>query len=220
MHFNMPKDAVMRPLSYKESCLLQGMVSQKQKRLQKVSWRLIQVCLLVIIPLWLLTLLASHYSSQKTPWYLIALFWLVAGGAIALWSYLPERRKMVADLAKFERAAASCQVVVVGIQSKRMVAFEEEDDEGACYAFQLRNGQIRFVVGQDYYDSKCFPNSKFYLVHFMSDDGELLYCQLLVKGEKLDAIRTIPARVKLKLNIPDHLAIIDGDVDELERLLS
>jgi hypothetical protein len=172
------------------------------------------------VPLWLLTLLASHYSSQKTPWYFITLFWLVAGTGIALWSYIPERRKMVAELTKFEKAVADSHAVVVGTQSRRMVAFEETKDNGACYAFQLPKGRIRFVAGQDYYDSKLFPNSKFYLVHFVSDDGELLYCQLLVKGEKLDAIRTIPASIKLKLNIPDHLAIIHGDVDDLERLLS
>ena len=127
---------------------------------------------------------------------------------------------MVAGLAKFEKAVASSHAVVVQVQSKRVVVFEEKEDEGACYAFQLRNGRIRFVTGQDYYDSGSFPCSRFYLVHFVSGDGELLYCQLLVQEKKLNAIRTIPASVKLKLNIPDHLAIIHGDVDELEHLLS
>jgi len=37
-----------------------------------------------------------------------------------------------------------------------MVEFEQEEDEGACYAFQLDSHHLVFLVGQDFYASVCF----------------------------------------------------------------
>jgi len=52
-----------------------------------------------------------------------------------------------------------------------MVEFEEEEDEDACYAFQLDGGRILFVAGQSYYRSARFPNTDFSLVGLYDKEG-------------------------------------------------
>jgi len=198
---------------------MQAAVSWRRKRLQGLLGRGLQASLIFVV-LWLLTLLASRSSTQKMPWWVITLFWVVVGGAISLWIYIPERKKLAADLAKFEKAAQQSKAIVVQVQSDRVVEFEEIEDEGACYAFQLPDNSIRFIDGQDYYPSARFPNTDFSLVHILSEEGELLECQITKHGQKLKPVRTIPAKMKSSLKIPGHLEVIQGNVDDLERLLS
>jgi len=211
---------VERPLTPAEQRLMKTAVSWRRSRFQSLPRRIFQATGLIIGTLWLLTLLAMHFSSQKMPWWIITLFWIVVGGAIALWTYIPEKRKLAADLAKFEKAVTQCKAIVVQVRSDRVVEFEEVEDEGACYAFQLQDGRIRFVDGQDYYAAARFPNTDFSLVHILGEDGELLECQITKHGQKLKPVRTITANVKSNLKVPWHLEIIEGNVDDLERLLS
>lgn len=199
---------------------MQTAVAGRRNRFRSLTSRVLQASALIIGILWLLTLLASHFSSQKMPWWIITLFWIVVGGAIALWICIPEKRKLAADLAKFEKAAERCKAIVVQVRSDRVVEFEEVEDEGASYAFQLQDGRIRFIDGQDYHASARFPNTDFSLVHILSDDGELLESQIAKHGQKLKPVRIIPAKVKSNLKVPGHLEIIQGNVDDLERLLS
>jgi hypothetical protein len=218
--FTIPEGAVKRSLTPAEQRLMQAAIASQRNRFRSLASRVLQASVLIIGILWLLTLLASHFSSQKLPWWIITLFWIIVGGAIALWSYIPERRRLAAGLAKFEKASGQCQAIAVHIRSDRVVEFEEVEDEGACYAFQLPDNRIRFVDGQDFYASARFPNSDFSLVHILSEEGELLECQITKHGRKLKPARTIPAKMKSSLNIPGHLEVIQGNVDDLERLLS
>lgn len=199
---------------------MQTAVAGRRNRFRSLTSRVLQASALIIGILWLLTLLASHFSSQKMPWWIITLFWIVVGGAIALWICIPEKRKLAADLAKFEKAAERYKAIVVQVRSDRVVEFEEVEDEGASYAFQLQDGRIRFIDGQDYHASARFPNTDFSLVHILSDDGELLESQIAKHGQKLKPVRIIPAKVKSNLKVPGHLEIIQGNVDDLEHLLS
>ena len=218
--FTIPEGAVERPLTPAEQRLMQTAVAGRRNRFRSLTSRVLQASALIIGILWLLSLLASHFSSQKMPWWIITLFWIVVGGAIALWICIPEKGKLAADLAKFEKAAERCKAIVVQVRSDRLVEFEEVEDEGASYAFQLQDGRIRFIDGQDYYASARFPNTDFSLVHILSDDGELLESQIVKHGQKLKPVRIIPAKVKSNLKVPGHLEIIQGNVDDLERLLS
>lgn len=220
IQFHAPEDATVRRLTASEQRILQGAVSSRRKTLQTLSARTLKSSILIFGFLWLATLLASRLATQKDPWWVITIIWLVVGSIVWLWGYIPERRRLTSDLEKFERAAARDEAIVVQIRSERMVEFEEEEDEGACYAFQLQDGRIRFVQGQDFYRSAKFPNTDFSLVHIVSDDGRLLEQQIAKHGDKLEPIHKIPAEIKSKLKIPDHLAIIHGDVNDLEQLLS
>ena len=101
-----------------------------------------------------------------------------------------------------------------------MVEFEEEEDEGTCYAFQLLDGRIFFLSGQEYYSSGRFPNSDFTLVDISSEDGTVIIGHIEKRGRKLVSIRTVPAKKKAALKIPDDLQVINGDLSRIEQLLS
>jgi hypothetical protein len=217
--FTVPEGAVERPLTPPEQRLMHMAVSERRNRLRSLPGRVFQSFAVVIGSLWFLTLLASRYSSQHMPWWIITLFWIVVGGAISLWIYIPERKKLGLELTRFEEAARRCKAVVVQVRSDRVVEFEEAEDEGACYAFQLPESRIRFVDGQDYYASARFPNSDFSLVHILSEEGELLELQITKQGQKLKPVRVIPAKIRGTLKLPGHLEVIQGNVDDLERLL-
>lgn len=100
------------------------------------------------------------------------------------------------------------------------LVFEEIEDEGACYAFQVEPEQVLFVVGQDFYESARFPNSDFSLVHIRAESGDLVEMPFLYRGSKLSPIRTVPARVKATLRIPEHLSVMEGSLADLEARLA
>jgi len=219
--FPVPQEAVERPLTPSERRLLEQSLSWRRRHYHSRRGRALQAFLFVTGPLWLLSLLASHFSShEKIHWSIITGFWLIFGAAITLWGYIPESRRLAFELRKLETAVLRNQGIVVEIRSNQMVEFEEIEDEGACYAFDLGNGRIRFVSGQDYYPSARFPNSDFALVHIVSAEGELLEHIVSKYGKKLKPLRTVSAEVKSRLTIPEDLAIVQGTLDDLERLLS
>ena len=101
-----------------------------------------------------------------------------------------------------------------------MVEFEEEEDEGASYAFQLDNRRIVFVVGQQFYGSARFPNSDFSLIEISTEDGTVVVGSIRKYGIRIEPIRTISAQRTAKLKIPEHLQVIDGELNQIEDLLA
>lgn len=101
-----------------------------------------------------------------------------------------------------------------------MIEFEEEDNEGARYAFHLADGRIVFLSGQEFYSSPQFPNSDFSLVDIRSEDGTAIVGHIEIRRRRIEPTRTIPAKKAAALKIPDHLQIINGDLSTIEQLLS
>ncbi len=100
-----------------------------------------------------------------------------------------------------------------------MVVFEEQEDEGARYAFQVGD-RIVFVAGQDFYPSAKFPNSDFSLVEITDSRGTLVEMIIDSAGKKLQPIRTIAAELQSKFRIPEHLQILQGKLEDIDRLLA
>jgi hypothetical protein len=121
---------------------------------------------------------------------------------------------------QFEEALQRNKAREVRIQSTQMVEFEEEEDEGACYAFQLDGGTILFVTGQSYYSSARFPNTDFSLVDLYDKNGNCLAELIEKRGRKLAPSRVISAKFKKKMFIPEHLHIVEGNLTDVERLLT
>jgi hypothetical protein len=101
-----------------------------------------------------------------------------------------------------------------------MIQFEEEDDEGACYAFQLDEQRVVFLVGQDYYPSAKFPNTNFSLARIYAEDGSLVEEFIEKAGRKLQPLRTVSAEARSKMRAPDNLEVISTDLHKLEECLT
>jgi hypothetical protein len=139
---------------------------------------------------------------------------------LVVWGAVNARRDLTKDIDRLERTLTRNEAREVTIQSTEMVEFEEEEDEGACYAFQLNDGRIVFIDGQEYYPSAKFPNTDFSLVSIHDADGGCVEELIYKRGQKLKPRRTIPAKFKSEMLLPDHLEVITGKLSELEGLLT
>ena len=64
-----------------------------------------------------------------------------------LWAYLSARREINAVLRRLQNALLRNQARVIRIQSEELAEIEEEEDQGACYAFQLDIEKMVFISG-------------------------------------------------------------------------
>jgi len=206
--------SITRPLSKVEQRLLQADLKRSQARLRSFSRRLLSAGVVIFGPLWALTVIVA-----KGRLILPTAVWLVLAVAISAWTYFSETPKYAAAIRRFEDALRRNEVSEIKIQSDAFVEIEEIEDEGACYAFQLDNHQIVFVSGQDYYPSARFPNADFSIIRIFGSQESPVEEFVEKRGRKLKPKRKISAKVKSQLEIPEHLQVVQGNLDQLENLL-
>jgi hypothetical protein len=167
-----------------------------------------------VVVLWVATVLASD-----APLWVVTAFWLIVGGGIMLWV----RRDLRADAghaAATVRGLESAQrrnaADVFEVRARSFAEFEEIEDEGACYAFEVEGGQLVFIAGQEFYAGAKFPTLDFSLVYVLDERGEAVDMLIDKRGAKAVPARTIPAVMKRELDIPDHLETRIGRIDDIE----
>jgi hypothetical protein len=171
----------------------------------------------VLVFLWLLTL-----SLSNGPYEVVTGFWAVVGVGILLW-VARDARIESRDLARIAQGCSSAlrsnRADVYGVRAVSFAEFEEVDDEGACYAFQLPNEHVLFVSGQEFYESARFPCLEFDLVHVFDEGDRPVDMMIHKRGPKALPALTVPASEKLRLEIPEHLETRRGSIHELDRIL-
>jgi hypothetical protein len=162
-----------------------------------------------------ITLLVSN-----APWSIIVVFWLVFALILGTWVGWSERKRVSRIVERLRVSLDTGEACEFHIIATEVVEFEEEEDEGACFAFQVDVDQIVFVSGQEFYSTTMFPNNDFALIEIYTLSGELADFLIQKNGTKLKPSRIISAGVKSKLNVPKHLSVITGTLRELEELLA
>jgi hypothetical protein len=120
----------------------------------------------------------------------------------------------------FEEAIRANRAREIRLQATRVVEFEEEEDEGACYAFDHDGDTTVFIVGQEFYEDDDFPNTDFSMIEILGERGQPIEVLLRKHGRKLLPERVVPAAVKNRLDLPPHLTIAPNSLDEIEAWLS
>ena len=168
----------------------------------------------VIFILWLLTILLSD-----APWTIVTGFW----AGIGAWIAFSARRSQLKDQSHTDAyargltsAIARNEAEVFDVKAVAFLEFEEFEDEGAAYAFDLGDGRIAFIQGQQFYEGARFPSLDFSLVHALDEQGGTADMWIEKRGRRVPPSRVIPAAVKHTLNVPDHLTIRYGRLDDLE----
>lgn len=204
-----------RPLTAAEVRLLRAKTSSLRRRGPRAYSAGLWIGIATIVVLWALTVAASD-----APLLVITGFWIVAGAAIILWV----RRDLGADRRTFDAIAAAHDSAlrrnladVYDIRSSGFVEFEEIEDEGACYAFQLEGTDaVVFLSGQEFYEEARFPGLDFSLVFPLDEAGRRVDMLIEKRGAKARAVRRVPRGVKERLTIPEDLQIVPGTLDDLE----
>jgi hypothetical protein len=120
----------------------------------------------------------------------------------------------------FEEAIRTNRAREIRLQATRVVEFEEEEDEGACYAFDHDGNAAVFIVGQEFYEDDDFPNTDFSMVEILGERGQAIDVLLIKRGRKLQVERVVPAEVKNRLELPQHLTLVPGPLDRIEESVS
>lgn len=207
-----------RPLTAGETRLLRARISSLRDRGQRVASAGLWIGIGAIAILCALTLLASD-----APPLVITGFWLVAGIVIILWTRRDldaDRRAMASNAAGLQSALSRNLALVYDIRSTGFVEFEEMEDEGACYAFQLKDtDKLVFISGQEFYDEARFPSLDFALVFPLDESDRRVDMLIDKRGAKASPVRRIPAAVKANLTIPEDLQLVQGDLSNIEGVL-
>jgi hypothetical protein len=153
--------------------------------------------------------------NLQTDAIIIVSVWVPIIIAVSLWSFVYRGRGLAMRIKQYDDALERGMCLALRIQAKRLWEFEELEDEGVCYAFELESGGVAFVVGQEFYPGSRFPNNDFSLVEFQTVDGQLLDMTIVKRGEKLVAERVISSKEKMGLEIPEHATFVEGTLENV-----
>ena len=147
---------------------------------------------------------------------IVTAFWLVIGAVIAL-SVARDMRKHASqfgDMAAGLRSALVANAAdVYDVRARAFVEFEEAEDEGACYGFEIDGPRLVFVTGQEFYPGARFPSLDFSLVYIVDEAGRTVDMLIDKRGARAKPARTIPVRDSLAR--PEHLEVREGGIETL-----
>jgi hypothetical protein len=162
-----------------------------------------------------ITVLVSDLSPRTVVggWFVIA---VLIGSRV----WIEESLKTSKLARSIARTLESGRIREIRIVASSVVELEEEEDEGACYAFQIAADRIVFVSGQEFCASANFPNADFALVDVLSPSGERVDFFIRKDGARLVPTRIVSAQTKRGLRVPSHLEVVAGKLEQLEQLLA
>jgi hypothetical protein len=204
----------LRPLTKTERRLLRYLMFENKRRLSNYPRRMAFAIVTTLAPPFLATGIFSGIG-----WLAASIVWIGIGLLLAVWIMIPDRRNFHRHMTACEDALQHDQVRDIRLHATAMVAFEELDDEGATYAFQLTDERILFVGGDNLYPSARFPNSDFSLVTTLNGNDRAAMSWIVKHGHRIEPVRTIPADFKKHNELPAHLTIINGRIDDVEHLI-
>ena len=191
--------------------MLRAKIRSLHGRGSRSRTRWLPIAAVVIVVLWLLTLLASDAS-----WMVVTAFWLVTGGGIALWvgRDMHEHASQFSDMAAGLQSALTANAAeVYDVRARAFVEYEEEEDEGACYAFEIDGPRLVFISGQEFYAGARFPSLDFSLVYVLDGAGRTVDMLIDRRGARAKPAVTIPAGEQRER--PEQLEVRAGTIDTL-----
>ncbi len=206
---------IRRPLTEVEVRDLEVELREVERRRRAARKAASVVGTAIIAALWALTLLAS-----EAPVALVTAFWLVAGTAIVLWVRRDLTRELAGTTEPLRSALRRREADVYRVEATTFAEFEEVEDEGAAYAFQVAPGRLFFVTGQEFYATGDFPALAFSLVYPLTEDDRAADVWLASEGPRAKPDRVVPGDVKLaSMDFPEHLEVRAGTIQDIERAL-
>jgi hypothetical protein len=108
---------------------------------------------------------------------------------------------------------------VYEVRANGLVLFDKLKDEGPYYAFELEDGRIVFVMGQEFDDAEDFPCLDFTGIDIRDDEDTVIASLVQCRGSKVEPIRSIPGEIKTKFVMPDRFEVRLGNLENVESLL-
>ena len=195
-------------------------LSLKIRREERVKGRILAfqrfllLCMIAAAPI---GLVVAHFKTAQLGWFTCGLM-IFAGGLFILFFWADVRECNV-KIAGLHATAEANEMDVVRCQANDMVEFEEIDDEGATYAFQVEANQLWIVTGQEFYSKRNFPSTDFEIATSRGRTPFPAILRIASHGKKLSPARIISVETIRKLRIPTHSELLTGRLEDLEQLL-
>jgi hypothetical protein len=207
-----------RPLKPAEIRFLQAKIKSLSARGRRTARVYLPITAAITVTLWLATIAVSD-----APWPVITAFWLVVGVVLVFWvgrDAKKDARHLEAMVHALHSALIRNTADTYDVRAASFTEFEEIEDEGACYAFELDDGRVLFISGQEFYPGAKFPSLDFSLIYFLDQNDQTVDMQIEKRGPRAAPQRLIPAVIKRTLEIPEHLETRPGGIARLEQNLA
>lgn len=201
----------VRTLAVREERRLRRLLARRP-RLSLASPRLWLVGVGISGVLWVLTVLASKLVFWPT------VLWVSLAILMPLWIGWDEHRRSRARRRQIESSLAANRVEEIRVATTEAVAFDEIEDLGEAWAFQVEPDRIvLFGPRQDL--PRGFPTTDFSYAEVRDAGGNIVDARFKLRGEKLAPVRRIPAEAQRGLDLSRDLEILPGRLDQVEDLL-
>ncbi len=145
------------------------------------------------------------------PWHLGSIFGPVAGVFINFSSGIHYHKWA----RKFINASNQVKEVhVTEIKALRFVEFEEYEDLGVIYGFEIEPGRIFILNGQDYYGTIRFP-----CLHFEIIDIPGVLYTIRPKSSKEPPYRLVPRDIMKELKFYKDRVVVNSNIEDIEEKL-
>ena len=190
-----------------ERRFLQGSLKRLEANHRRVRRNSQWVIATIVGTLWAVTLVVSN-----APLWIVTVFWLAVGFGLTIWHLLELRSAPYVEGVK--SALRRSEADVYDVHATDFIRFEEIDDEGSRYAFELANGRIAFI---DLHRPRArFPSLDFSVVQPLDEGGAAIDEWIEVHGVRTTPLRVISAARKRVLALPNHLETCDGPLANVE----
>ena len=171
-----------------------------------------------LAPLWLLTLVFVSDLS----WQVLTLFWFGVWVALSLsmWPTSGKAREVWTRRARLlSGALARDEADELRLRVRRVAAIEEPDDLGTRWVFELEDGNLAFLEGQDFVPDPWFPCEELTLVNVLGEEDAPVVDFQRRRGPHLEPERELSADQAADLRFPPNLHFLPGRLEDLETLL-
>ena len=205
-----------RPMTTHEQKLL-GFRIKREARVKSRIVSFLRILLLGITAAVPTGLVVAYFKTTQLGWFTCGLMIFTSGVMMAL--FYGDVRECNVKIAALRATADANVMDVVRCQATEMVEFEEYDDEGPTYVFQVEADRIWVVSGQDFYPTRKFPSTDFEIITSRGPTPFPAILRLAGHGTRLSAIRVVSVQTQRDLRIPEHGELITGRLADLEGLL-
>ena len=153
--------------------------------------------------------------ASGTPIWIAILFWTSLVGLLTWWRQATKQRSMDERTALLDQAVRTNLARVTRVQSGRVIEFEKDDHEAACYAFEIDTDSSLFIVGHDFVEGEGFPNSDFSIVEIMAGRGQPMETTVEKHGTRLVPVAIVPNATKSLMVVPEHMSVLPLALDRI-----
>jgi len=202
-----------RPLRESEKRLLRARLSALDNASANLSTSVLLPAAAVFAVLWSTTLMLSDAPAS-----VVTAFWAIVGGTVTFWVYREQRRDLLQAAPARERLESALrrgEADTYDFRCSAFVEFEEREDEGACYAFQIADDRIAFLFGQELYPRARFPSHDFSLVYPLDDNGDAVDMHIEKRGPRARPARLLSSDDRERHEILTGLEVRRGRLETL-----